>query len=142
MPGIALTHGSPIHEDHYLLYLEDAAAILHQTTASVTFFGHTHLQGAFDLTGKKATEIAPIDPGSSEPESWSLTLAPDSRYLINPGSVGQPRDRDWRAAFALFDTEARTITFHRIPYDLETAQQRILSAGLPPRLAHRLAEGT
>jgi diadenosine tetraphosphatase ApaH/serine/threonine PP2A family protein phosphatase len=61
--------------------------------------------------------------------------------MINPGSVGQPRDGDWRAAFALFDTEAQVVHFHRIPYNLKAAQDRIFAANLPARLATRLAAG-
>jgi len=64
-----------------------------------------------------------------------------TRHLINPGSVGQPRDHDWRAAFAIYDTEAAEIVFHRVPYDLTTAQGRILMADLPEKLALRLREG-
>jgi diadenosine tetraphosphatase ApaH/serine/threonine PP2A family protein phosphatase len=63
------------------------------------------------------------------------------RYMVNPGSVGQPRDGDWRAAFAVFDSDARIITFCRVPYNLKQAQERILSANLPQRLATRLAAG-
>jgi diadenosine tetraphosphatase ApaH/serine/threonine PP2A family protein phosphatase len=63
------------------------------------------------------------------------------RYLINPGSVGQPRDGDWRAGFAVFDSETRVITFCRVPYNLKSAQDRIMQANLPQRLAARLAMG-
>ncbi|HEX7285048.1 MAG TPA: metallophosphoesterase, partial [Candidatus Angelobacter sp.] len=70
-----------------------------------------------------------------------LQLEPDYYYLINPGSVGQPRDGDPRAAFAMYDTDARSVTFHRVPYDIEKAQEKIFAAGLPERLAIRLEEG-
>ena len=63
------------------------------------------------------------------------------RYLINPGSVGQPRDGDWRAGFAVFDSAARIVAFYRVPYNLKSAQDRILAADLPQRLATRLAAG-
>ena len=68
-------------------------------------------------------------------------LKRDFRYLINPGSVGQPRDGDWRAASAVFDTEKWGVTFHRVPYNLKSAQDRIFAANLPQRLATRLAAG-
>ncbi len=74
-------------------------------------------------------------------ESVSLQLKPNTRYMINPGSVGQPRDGDWRAAFALFDTEAEVVHYHRVPYNLKAAQERIIAAKLPARLATRLAAG-
>ena len=90
-------------------------------------------------------------PAGATPESGSavtlaVTLPPGTRHLLNPGSVGQPRDRDWRAAFAIFNSEptpgeGSTITFHRVPYDLVASQGRILMAGLPDRLAARLREG-
>jgi diadenosine tetraphosphatase ApaH/serine/threonine PP2A family protein phosphatase len=70
-----------------------------------------------------------------------LKLDRETQYLINPGSVGQPRDSDWRAAFAMFDAEAYAISFYRVPYDVQRAQQRILDANLPHRLAQRLALG-
>jgi diadenosine tetraphosphatase ApaH/serine/threonine PP2A family protein phosphatase len=63
------------------------------------------------------------------------------RYLVNPGSVGQPRDGDWRAGFAVFDSESRIVTFCRVPYNLKRSQELILEANLPPRLASRLATG-
>ena len=77
----------------------------------------------------------------AKPESVALQLKAHTRYLINPGSVGQPRDGDWRAAFALFDTDAQVVHFHRTPYNLKDAQDRIFAAKLPPRLATRLAAG-
>ena len=65
----------------------------------------------------------------------------DARYLVNPGSVGQPRDGDPRAAFAIYDSDLRILTLRRVAYPVEAAQKRIFSAGLPPSLAHRLALG-
>ncbi len=61
--------------------------------------------------------------------------------MVNPGSIGQPRDGDWRAAFAMYDSEAAIVTFCRVPYNVKGAQERILAAELPPRLAARLAAG-
>jgi diadenosine tetraphosphatase ApaH/serine/threonine PP2A family protein phosphatase len=75
---------------------------------------------------------------------YTMWLTPGERYLINPGSVGQPRDNDWRSAFALYECNAgplSSVTFYRVPYDIEQAQQRILSAQLPERLAARLKIG-
>ncbi|MBS1822604.1 MAG: metallophosphoesterase, partial [Acidobacteria bacterium] len=77
----------------------------------------------------------------NDAETWTLAVAEGSRYLINPGSIGQPRDNDWRAGFAIYDTDADEVVFHRIPYDLTAAQGRILMAGLPEKLAARLREG-
>ncbi len=77
----------------------------------------------------------------NEAESWTLKLDEGTRHLINPGSVGQPRDCDWRAGFAIYDTERAEITYRRVPYDVTASQGRILMAGLPERLAERLREG-
>jgi len=74
-------------------------------------------------------------------EQWPLALENGGVYLINPGSVGQPRDGDWRAAFALLDSEAKKVTFFRVPYDLASAQKKIVEANLPERLASRLQFG-
>ena len=74
-------------------------------------------------------------------EEFEMHLSSGARYLINPGSVGQPRDGNWRAAFAIFDEDAKHLHFYRVPYDVQRAQQRILNAGLPDRLAQRLSEG-
>jgi diadenosine tetraphosphatase ApaH/serine/threonine PP2A family protein phosphatase len=74
-------------------------------------------------------------------EIAELTLNRGVHYLVNPGSVGQPRDGDWRAAFAIFDSEAWKVEFQRTPYNLKKSQDRILAANLPQRLATRLAAG-
>jgi predicted phosphodiesterase len=168
--GVTCSHGSPLDEDRYILTLRDAWAPLQQSTTPLTFFGHTHIQGGFSESENQWQELRPamsyprfIPPQSrissrtkrwgelqNRTESWTLTLAPGSRHLINPGSVGQPRDFDWRAAFAILSIATsetdpaetiRQVTFHRVPYDVITSQGRILMAGLPERLAARLREG-
>ena len=156
-PGVACVHGSPLDEDTYILNMRDAWAPLQQMITPITFFGHTHIQGGFSQKGHEWHELRPhqhpangVEAGSysGDPNlavSYTIELPEGTRHLINPGSVGQPRDRDWRAAYALYDTEGAngtpTITFHRIPYDLVASQGRILMAGLPERLASRLREG-
>ena len=94
------------------------------------FFGHTHVPLAFekygDVTGGKYDEIV---------------LQPGHKYLVNVGSVGQPRDGDPRASFATYSTEEKKVVLHRVEYDVGTAQRKILEAGLPERLAQRLAFG-
>ena len=151
--GVTCVHGSPLDEDSYILNMRDAWAPLQQMTTPITFFGHTHIQGGFSQKAHDWHELRPqhhvangLDSGSftgdrNLPVSWTIVLPPGTRHLINPGSVGQPRDYDWRAAFAIFDTDACEITFHRVPYDLVASQGRILMAGLPERLAARLREG-
>jgi predicted phosphodiesterase len=151
--GVTCVHGSPLDEDSYILNMRDAWAPLQQMSTPITFFGHTHIQGGFSQKAHEWHELRPHQHkanGSSagsysgDPNlaiSYTVNLPTGTRHLLNPGSVGQPRDRDWRAAFALLDTEACAITFHRVPYDLVTSQGRILMAGLPDRLAARLREG-
>jgi diadenosine tetraphosphatase ApaH/serine/threonine PP2A family protein phosphatase len=140
-PQAQLVHGSPGDEDVYIVSIGDALVPLLALSTPLTFFGHTHLQGGFFANGSSADGFRPEYRTVGQAESVSLQLKPETRYMINPGSVGQPRDGDWRAAFALFDTEAQVIHYHRTPYNLKAAQERILAAGLPPRLATRLATG-
>ena len=141
-PGSAsvLSHGSPVGEDIYVLNIRDAWGALQASQHRVTLFGHTHVQGGFHALADKWLRIQPGHRNGSS--QWTLPLENDgTRYMVNPGSVGQPRDGDWRAAFALVDEEAGEVTFFREPYDLARAQGRILMAGLPERLALRLREG-
>lgn len=140
-PDVQFVHGSPNDEDEYVVSLGDALAPLITLTMPVTFFGHTHLQGGFFANGSSADGFRPEYRTVGQAESVALHLKSSARYMINPGSVGQPRDGDWRAAFALYDTEAQIVSFHRTPYDLKNAQDRIFAAKLPPRLATRLAAG-
>jgi predicted phosphodiesterase len=140
-PGVTCVHGSPLNEDQYILSMRDAWAPLQQMATAITFFGHTHLQGGFSQHGDDWQETRPQYKVQNAAESWTMKIAPDTRHLINPGSVGQPRDSDWRAGFVTYETDSTEIRFHRVPYDLTAAQGRILMAGLPERLAERLREG-
>ena len=139
--GVTLAHGSPLNEDQYILSMRDAWAPLQQMPTAITFIGHTHLQGGFSQKEHDWQEVRPQYQTRNEADRWTISIPPGTRHLINPGSVGQPRDNDWRAAFAIYDTEAAEIIYHRVPYDLTAAQGRILMAGLPERLAARLREG-
>ena len=143
LPGIQFVHGSSLDENEYMVNARDAIEPLITDPVPVTFFGHTHLQGGFSLTGKISEGYRPGYRTVGQPESsdWPLRKDNDCRYLINPGSVGQPRDGDWRAAFAMFDSEAWIVTFYRVPYNVRVAQEKILAANLPQRLATRLATG-
>jgi diadenosine tetraphosphatase ApaH/serine/threonine PP2A family protein phosphatase len=156
-------HGSPADEDEYVLTVRDAWPALDATDARITFFGHTHMQGGFATNGDEWFRLQPSyhrrvaeGPGLAphhatrgnghggaieEAEDFELDLREGARYLLNPGSVGQPRDGDWRAAFALYDDVRMKLTWYRVPYDVKEAQDRILQAGLPDRLAARLWDG-
>ena len=109
--------------------LDAAASFTYQQTA-VCFFGHTHVAGAFmrDDTVKKIR----VD---------QLAIEETKKYFINVGSVGQPRDGDWRAAYCIYDIENHVVEQRRVKYDLATAQKKIIQAGLPHLLADRLDLG-
>ena len=74
-------------------------------------------------------------------DHFTMQLSPQSRYLVNPGSIGQPRDHNPKASYAIFDPQNRSFELHRTPYDVERAQARIEAVGLPGVLASRLALG-
>lgn len=141
LPDMQFVHGSALDEDEYLVSVRDALEPLMTDTVPVTFFGHTHLQGGFVAQGEISEAYRPGYRTVGQAESSDWPLRRDRRFLINPGSVGQPRDGDWRAAFAMFDSEAWVVTYYRIPYNLRVAQEKILAANLPQRLATRLATG-
>lgn len=109
--------------------LDAIASFTYQHT-SVCFFGHTHWPTAF----VREDNVRRIAVGQ-------IILSPGKRYFINPGSIGQPRDRDWRAAYCILHTDRLVVEERRVKYDLETAQRKIRAAGLPDRLADRLAVG-
>ena len=141
MPEAQFVHGSPTDEDEYVVTLHDALGPLSALPILVTFFGHTHLQGAFSFKTTSGDAYRPTYKTVGRAESAHFVMKKDVRYLVNPGSVGQPRDGDWRAAFAIFDSENWTVIFQRAPYNLKRAQDRIFAANLPQRLATRLAAG-
>jgi len=141
LPDAQFVHGSPLDEDDYVVTLRDAVEPLGTSAIPVTFFGHSHLQGTFLGTGSGADVHRPEFRTVGQAEGSDFPLKPGLRYLINPGSVGQPRDGDWRAAFALYDSQAKVVSFWRTPYNLKEAQDRIVAANLPARLATRLAAG-
>ncbi|RRA48132.1 metallophosphoesterase [Acidipila sp. EB88] len=139
--AVRCAHGSLLDEDEYVLSARDALHSLTGDGAAINFFGHTHLQGGFATDGEQWYRLAPDYFTRDTAETWELQLSSGARYMLNPGSVGQPRDGNWRAAFAIYDTERHTVLFCRVPYDLRSAQDAILRAGLPDRLASRLRDG-
>ena len=141
LEDVQFVHGSPLDEDEYVVSVRDSQEPLLTAAATITFFGHTHRQGSFSLDGQQTEAIEPQWDSMEGKTSWEMPLKAGARYMINPGSAGQPRDDDWRAAFSIFDTERRVMEFYRVPYDVKTAQEKILAADLPPRLAARLATG-
>lgn len=141
LDDIQLVHGSPIDEDEYIIVLRDAVEPLMRSTVPLTFFGHTHIQCVFSIKDKTLEMMRPMYRTKDEADSYEVKLEKGAKYLVNPGSAGQPRDGDRRAGFGVFDTESYIFTFHRIPYNIAGAQKRIMEAKLPDRLATRLADG-
>jgi predicted phosphodiesterase len=132
---IMLCHGAPFDEDHYIFGEFDAAEAFTHITTPLCFFGHTHFPFIYIEKDNR------VDGTFLQENSWEIKLEKGVKYLINPGSVGQPRDRNSRAAFATYDSDARKIKFFRIEYDIAEAQRKIRAAGLPPALAERLTLG-
>ena len=134
--GVMLCHGSPYDEDEYVFNVHHAAQVLALFNAPIILFGHTHLPAVFSIDADMNVS------GFAVREDATLTLDPNKRYLINPGSVGQPRDRNPASSFVLLDTGKRTAQFFRVAYDVQKTQTSILKAGLPEILASRLTYGT
>ncbi len=137
--GVAICHGSPADEDEYLLTEMEALEGFRATRAFVTFFGHSHVPWVFELgTDGERLSLAGYPLRGTR---ITVDLHPDRQYLINPGSVGQPRDRDPRASYAVYDSRLRRLSLYRVPYDVAGARRRIMAAGLPQVLADRLLHG-
>ena len=127
-------HASPAHPEEwpYIFCEMDADTAFRTRDFTLCFIGHTHIPALYSfIKGER-----PIAEGTP------IELDPGDRYIINPGSVGQPRDGDTRAACCVFDADERTITFHRCEYDVVAEAEDIFSAGLPRFLGERLLSGT
>jgi predicted phosphodiesterase len=136
--GFQIVHGSPLDEDEYVVSEQDVAQVAPYLDSSVSFFGHTHLQCGFLCHRNGVRRLRGVD---MELDAEVLDLEADASYLINPGSVGQPRDGDPRAAYAIYQPDVRIVTLCRAEYDVASAQRKILEAGLPELLALRLEAG-
>ncbi|RMH71064.1 MAG: metallophosphoesterase [Gemmatimonadetes bacterium] len=135
--GFMIVHATPSEPEkwNYIISRNEAKYEFRMFTEQICFIGHTHqpmiVQKTADelnvIVARNGTGVVPIDP--------------HSRYIVNVGSVGQPRDRNPQSAYCIFDTEAMTVQIKRVDYDIETAQEKIINAGLPELLADRLATG-
>ncbi len=126
---ILLSHGSPLDRDKYLIFSREIEVLLENASHRLIFCGHSHLQFVHDGRQLRA---GPLE---------GFSLEEDRRYLVNPGSVGQPRDRDWRTAYCLVETESWTVDQIRLEYDLEATIEAYQEAGLPEYSWRRLREG-
>ena len=133
--GFLLCHGSPLDEDQYLVSEAIAADVFSGSNFSLCFFGHTHIPCVFSHSFE-GLAFQPLTGAGG-----CFEIRADVRYLVNPGSVGQPRDRDPRAAFMTYDSSTKSMCWYRVDYPLARAQKRIRKAGLPEVLAERLAHG-
>jgi diadenosine tetraphosphatase ApaH/serine/threonine PP2A family protein phosphatase len=131
-------HGSPYQQEEfpYILDEADVAAIVQRGCAdqALIFVGHTHRGTAFICSEQPVLRIW-------EDPRTTIQMLPDHRYIFNVGSVGQPRDGDWRASYAIFDTEARSFELRRAEYDVDTASEKIVRLGFPLTLSERLFLG-
>ena len=134
-----MIHGAFHDEDEYVFSPALAVDGLLSTPTDISFFGHTHIQGGFALRGEDIQVLHPTPPVANlfsnfHPESGT-------KYLLNPGSIGQPRDGDPRAGFAIADIDSQSVEFWRVGYDIEAVQQRMRAAKLPEALVLRLSFG-
>lgn len=129
-------HGSPLEPElyEYIFLLEQAQELVRvfDDLAEVTFIGHSHLPRAYALTREKGARSVLADV---------VHLEPGARYIVSIGSVGQPRDGDPRACFGVLDDQARTLTYHRVEYDIDRTASLIIEAGLSAHFARRLYAG-
>lgn len=130
--SMVLAHATPGEPEafHYLLFDVAPSEALAGFSARFGFVGHSHVPGVYMEKAGRVSEMA-----------LSVTLDPDARYLVNVGSVGQPRDHIPLSAYCLLDFDVGSLTIRRVEYDIPGAQQKILDAGLPPALAARLSFG-
>lgn len=127
---VLYVHSSPVEPEewHYILSAGEARYFLNQVDPSVIFIGHSHVAVTYALhQGKLAEE--------------TFLLSSEDRYIVNVGSVGQPRDGDPRASFVIFDTQERRIEYVRLEYNVRQTFEEVMNQGLPPLLAHRLLNG-
>ena len=134
MDDMFLVHASPYEPQnwHYILNVEEALLAFQHLNNGIGFFGHSHLPMILRET---ANEVPRFQVGHD------ILADTDTRYLVNIGSVGQPRDNDPRACYVVFDDDEREISFRRIEYDIDVAQQKMSRAFLPKTLISRLSAG-
>lgn len=135
--GLLFVHANAVRPAgwEYVSGRLEAVQTLQATRARVVFCGHVHDPHLYHVSSiGKAGEFVPV-------AGVDIPLLPNRQWLVIPGSVGQPRDGNPAACWAMFDPQAGSIAFHRTPYDVESAAAKVLAAGLPPELARRLHDG-
>jgi len=140
LDGFQIVHGSPLDEDDYILGPGQAFPLLRTPEPQTVCFGHTHYQGGFMISPLGRFQSILV-PSKKDGLVLTLSLQDEGRYLVNPGSVGQPRDGDRRTAFAIIDTGRRAVEYFRTSYNLAKTQEKMRKAGLPQLLIERLEHG-
>ena len=135
MPDFLLVHGAPVNYFEYILDKAAAARAFAATDAPLIFIGHTHIAEIYAQHPDGTIEHAHLQQGGE------IALADGVRYLVNVGSIGQPRDLNPKASFGFYDAAARTISIERVAYPIAEVQAKIASAHLPDALARRLTVG-
>jgi diadenosine tetraphosphatase ApaH/serine/threonine PP2A family protein phosphatase len=133
--GFNIVHGAPVYHFDYILDVIDAQAAFSRTPAGLTFVGHSHIAEVYYQDADGRTYQQRLMHGGR------VDLSAAYRYIVNPGSVGQPRDRNPQAAFAVIDTEQHFVDVRRVTYDVRGVQERIENARLPSQLGERLSIG-
>lgn len=125
----------------YILNASDATSSFNHQALPLCFHGHTHMPRVFYKDGPQVTENTESMAQLSAQGEVIISLQAGVKYFMNVGAVGQSRDRDPRASYAIFDSDAQTVTFRRVAYDVQAAHDAVLAVGLPPYLAERLLIG-
>ena len=131
---ITICHGSTFDEDYYVFSMFEAVESFKFMETSIGFFGHTHFPVIYLLRNEKI-DIVPLT------QETKIKLDPNTRYLVNPGSIGQPRDKNPNPSFIIFDSNKKELQFKRFTYNIKETQRKIREAGLPEILASRLESG-
>ena len=133
--GFGVVHGAPLFAFDYILDVDDARRAFEHVDVRLTFVGHTHVAEVYYQDGSGRTFQQKL------PHGGRIEIVDDYRYIINPGSVGQPRDMNPQAAYGFYDPQERTVELRRVSYDIGKVQERIEDAHLPSQLAARLTVG-
>jgi len=133
---ITIAHGSPRNPVwEYIMDVRAARENMSEFDTLICLVGHTHIPGVYKMEGDESQSVRQYSKTPGDP--FSLT----QKSIVNPGSVGQPRDHNPRSSYLIYDDETGEWVYQRVDYDIEKVQERILAAGLPQRHASRLTEG-
>ncbi len=136
LDDMIICHGSIPDPSHYITSPHGALPSFEAMPGRLAFFGHTHYAEWF-----VQADAAELPEQHSSPGGGTCLLKPGHKYLINPGAVGQPRDDNPQAAFAIYDEPAGRVELHRVDYDIARAQRQMVAAGLPLSMSLRLSLG-